>query len=275
MQNIIDITSKNYKKLIIQVSLDGFVFCVKDSINRNVLIFKEFSFFSFKDTNKLENSLNLLVENFKTNPELIEKYDDVLVIYSNNLSTFVPTALFDEDYLGSYLQYNTKVFETDFFAFDTIENYQMNNVYIPFVNINNFFIDKFGSFEYKHSSTILISKLLELSKNIDTKKMFVHLTKTHFDIAVIQNQKLILYNNFEYKTPEDLIYYILFTAEQLHLNPENFQLELLGNVVENDDFYNICFKYIRNTTLIDVAFLKQFNDFSEAENRTNFILFNS
>jgi len=49
--------------------------------------------------------------------------------------------------------------------------------------------------------------------------MFVNLDNKHFEIVVIANNKLILYNSFKYQTKEDYIYYILFTAEQLELNP--------------------------------------------------------
>lgn len=76
---------------------------------------------------------------YKNNPELDAKYDEVKIIHSNMLSTFVPVALFDEEFIGSYLQYNSKVFETDFFTHDSIEKYEMNNVYIPYVNMNNFY----------------------------------------------------------------------------------------------------------------------------------------
>jgi hypothetical protein len=64
--------------------------------------------------------------------------------------------LFDENYLGLFAKY-TKVFETDFFAFDSLSNYDINVVYIPYVNMNNFFIDKFGTFDYKHANSILIT----------------------------------------------------------------------------------------------------------------------
>jgi hypothetical protein len=108
---------------------------------------------------------------FNEYPELKEKYDEVIVLHDSNLDTFVPTALFDEEFLGSYLQYNTKVFETDFFAYDALPNYEMNHVFIPFVNINNYLLDQFSTFNYKHVNTILVSKLLELSKNIDEKEL--------------------------------------------------------------------------------------------------------
>jgi hypothetical protein len=52
--------------------------------------------------------------------------------------------------------------------------------------------------------------------------MTVHFSEGHFEIIVIQNQKLLLFNSFDYQTPEDFIYYVLFTAEQLSLNPKTF-----------------------------------------------------
>ena len=267
-----DIAEKKYKKLSIQVSLTGLSFCCFDTLNNTVTSFNEVHFDTFHKTIKIED---LFANAFIDHPELKDSYDEILVIHNNNLSTFVPEPLFDENFLGSYLQYNTKVFETDFFAFDEIPNYQMNAVYIPYVNINNFFIDQFGTFDYKHANSILVSKLLIASKNKDDKKMFVHINTGHFEIIVVQNQKLILFNSFDYKTPEDFLYYILFTAEQLNLNPENFPLELIGNIDAESDYFKIAYQYIRNVSLIDVEDLRWNNYFSEAENRNHFILFNS
>jgi hypothetical protein len=269
---MINIAEKKYKKLSIQVSLTGLSFCCFDTLNNTVTSFNEVHFDTFHKATKIED---LFADAFRDHPELKDSYDEILVIHNNNLSTFVPEPLFDENFLGSYLQYNTKVFETDFFAFDEIPNYQMNTVYIPYVNINNFFIDQFGAFDYKHANSILISKLLVASKNKDEKKMFVHINTGHFEIIVVQNQKLLLFNSFDYNTPEDFLYYILFTAEQLNLNPENFPLELIGNIDTESDYFKIAYKYIRNVSLIDVEDLRWNNYFSEAENRNHFILFNS
>ena len=267
-----NITEKKYKKLSIQVSLNGFAFCCFDTLNNTVISFNEVNFDPFHKTTKIEN---LFADAFQNHPELTDSYDEILIIHHNNLSTFVPAPLFDENYLGSYLQYNTKVFETDFFAFDEITNYQMNAVYIPYVNINNFLIDKYGSFDYKHANSILVSKLLIASKNKEEKTMFIHFNSGHFEIIVVQNQKLLFFNSFDYNTPEDFIYYILFTAEQLKMNPENFPLEFIGNIDTESKFYKIAYKYIRNVSLIDVEELRWNNYFSEAENRNHFILFNS
>jgi cell division GTPase FtsZ len=44
----------------------------------------------------------LFANAFEEFEELQAKYDEVLVIHNNNLSTLVPTPLFDENYLVSF-----------------------------------------------------------------------------------------------------------------------------------------------------------------------------
>ncbi len=270
--NNANITEKNYKKLVLQVAHNSMSFCCIDTLNESILTFNEIPFDTTDKTITIEE---LYSKAYNEHNDLRALYDEVIVLHDNNLGTFVPTPLFDEHFLGSYLQYNNKVFETDFFAFDTISSYQMNAVYIPNVTINAFLIAKYGVITYKHSYTILVSKLLAASKNVDEKKMFVHLKEGHFEIIVVQNQKLLLFNSFEHTSPEDLIYYILFTAEQLNLNPESFKLEFLGNINEEDDNFKIAYKYIRNVSLMDTTDLLTKNSFSKADNLKHFILFQS
>ena len=270
--NNANITEKKYKKLILQVGQNGMSFCSVDTLNESILTYNEILFDTTDKTISIEK---LYSKAYQEHNDLQASYDEVIVLHDNNLVTFVPSPLFDENFLGSYLQYNNKVFETDFFAFDSISSYQMNTVYIPNVTINSFMIEKYGAITYKHSNTILVSKLLAVSKNVDEKKMFVHLKEDHFEIIVVQNQNLLLYNSFEYKTPEDLIYFLLFTAEQLNLNPETFKLEFLGKISEHDEFFKIAYQYIRNVSLFDVTNLQKHNTFSTADNLKYFILFQS
>jgi len=105
------ITDKAYKKLAIQVSLNGLSFCVFDTLSAQPMVLQNIHFDNFQRSAKIED---LFASVFREHPELSHKYDEIVIIHSNNLCAFVPTALFDEEFLGSYLQYNTKVFETDF-----------------------------------------------------------------------------------------------------------------------------------------------------------------
>ena len=122
------------------------------------------------------------------------------IIHQNNLSTLVPTPLFDENELNTYLEYNIKTLTNDFLAFDTLSQLEIKNVYVPYVNINNFFFQHFGEFEYKHYATVLIDKLILHAKNNSEKQFFVNVTDNTFDIVVIENSKLLFYNSFTFNS---------------------------------------------------------------------------
>lgn len=263
------ITTKNYKKLSLQIALNEMSFCCFDMLNQEITDFRTIPF----STNKsLEDQLWKAFVNF---PELMSEYDEIVVLHDNSLNTFVPKALFEEDFLASYLQYNTKVFETDFFAYDAVGNYDINNVYVPFMDVNNFLIDRYGTFEYKSTNSVLVTKLLDLSKNIDDKQIFVHVKETHFEIIAVRNQKLLLFNSFEYKTAEDFLYYLLFVLEQLQLNPETVKVSLLGSINENNPCYELAYKYIRNVSLLEPVALQEKWNKSKKESLQYYILFNS
>lgn len=263
------IVSKNYKKLSLQIALNKLSFCVFDTLANNI---KEMYEVKFNHTQSLEDQL---WRTFVDYPQLTKTYDETVVLHDNNLNAFVPKSLFDENSIGSYLQYNTKVFDTDFFSFDEVDNYDINNVYVPYVNVNNFLIDQFGSFDYKNVNSVLVTKLLDLSKNKLDKQVYVHLKETHFEIVIIDQSKLLLYNSFEYSTPEDFVYYLLFTFEQLQLNPETIQVTLLGKVTEEDACYNIAYRYVRHITLLDVSDLAFRLSVTNEEARNHFTLLNS
>lgn len=264
-----DITQKTYKKLVIQVALNAFSFCVIDLITSKVL-----------HTHELNLEKNKVIEEqlwraFVEYPILTKNYDEVVVLHNNNLNAFVPTSLFDKNFLASYLQYNTKVFETDYFTYDNITPYELNNVYVPFMNINNFLLDQFESFDYKNSNSVLVKKCIDFSKNKDEKQVFVHIQKDCFEIIVVKNQELILFNSFLYSTAQDFIYYLLFTCEQLQLNPETINVQFLGNCSENDSNFKIAFTYIRNCSLLDVSNLANGFGATETAIRNHFTLYHS
>jgi len=148
------------------------------------------------------------------------------------------------------------------------------NVYVPYVNINNYIYEKFGAFNYKHFSTVLIENLLLEEKNNTNAKMFVHVETTHFEIIVVQQGQLVLYNSFEFKTKEDFIYYILFTAEQLNLTPDTLQLVLLGLINANDTLYNIAYKYIRHVHIYNKTYKYKYSTPTNT-NHSNYALTHS
>lgn len=265
-----DITQKNYKKLSIQVSLSGLSFCVFDLLSNKIQTVQSVTF--------PKNSIldEVLWKAFIDYPILNQAYDEIVVLHDNNLNTFVPTPLFDEKYLGSYLQFNVKVFETDLFGYDTLAFNDLNNVYVPYVNINNFLLDQYNTFTYKHKSSIFVEQLLKLNNSSsEEKEVYIHFQTNYFEIVVVKGNKLILFNSFEYSSPEDFIYYILFTFEQLQLNPDSVSVKLLGTISKDSAYFEIAYKYIRNCNLFNPFILPTSFGRTDEELRNHFILFHS
>lgn len=254
-------------KLSIQFNLDGFSFCISNKTTNSTLYFSEYTFSETQDTP--ESLLLKIEEIFKNDTHLQHDFSSVTVIHQNNLAALVPNLYFKEDNLVEYLNFNIKTLALDFISFDEIKALNIKNVYVPYVNINNYLFQNFGEFEYRHHISILIQKLIE-TKNTEEKTMFVNVSKTTFDIIVLHNKKLLLSNSFSFETKEDFIYYILFVAEQLELKTEEFPLYFTGKIETTSEIYKIAFQYIKN-----VHFLESKNTiFNHLEDvkHSNFIL---
>lgn len=240
--NKIDILSNNI--LSVQVSLNGLSFCILDSLENNIVFLKETSFDRKLNPIEVEQKLH---EEFENNLLLQQTFKKVNLIHHNDINCFVPKALYNENNLIDYLKFNNKIFESDFIATDELVAQDITSVYVPFVNINNYFFELFGSFEYQHANTLLVKQILSQSTDLTTK-IYCNVNKSCFELIYIKNGKLNLFNSFEYTTPEDFIYYILFTIEQLQLSTETIDLILLGAVGVDDELYSIAYEYIRNVS---------------------------
>jgi hypothetical protein len=261
------------KSLSIQISLSGLSFCILDRSSNTIEHLKSVSF--DKKATPYE-ALERLITVLETNTIFEQSFDSVLLIYQNELSTCVPKSLFNEENNADYLKFNSKILNTDFIAYDEISVNDCINVFVPYVNINNYIFDRFGVFEYKHASTILIQTLIQKIANSKNTELYINVSKNHFEIIAIEMGQLMIYNTFEYHTKEDFIYFILFTVEQLKLNPETIVTKLMGNISKDDDLYEIVYKYIRF-----VEFVKPFHNFKFKENHelkfphNNFVILNS
>jgi len=257
-------------KLSIQFNLDGFSFCIINSATQETVYFSEYL---FDETLATPENLVLKVEEiFKTDVHLQKEFSSVLVIHQNNLFTLVPDAYFVEDKLSEYLNYNIKTLATDYITFDEITAIQAKNIFIPYININNYLFQNFGEFEYKHHLSVLIQKFID-TNNSGEKTCFVNVSESSLDVIVLKEKTLIFANTFAFHSKEDFIYYLLFTYEQLKLDVEKIPLYFTGDIEKESEIYQITYQYIRN-----VSFLESKNrifDHLNASKHTNYILLGS
>lgn len=241
-----DIADKNFKKLSIQVSLNGLSFCVVDTVSRKVLLADKSEFEEEQTPMVILDALEKLFQQHGLDQK---EFDEVFVVHRNTLFALVPKSLFNADKLLEYLKFNTKVLATDVLSYDEVEHHDVVNVYVSYMDINDYIYGLFGEFTYMHNGTVLLQYLLNNKSHDQEKACYVYVHRNQLDITVLDQRKLVLYNSFNYQTKEDFVYYLLFVLEQLDLDPKNVPVRLFGAIEEDDAIFKLCYAYIKHISV--------------------------
>jgi hypothetical protein len=263
------LTTKIIKELSIQIHLSGLSFCIFNSVSKTI-VYIEHRAFETKLTPF--DVLKTLKATLSTNPVFSDDFSAVQLIHHNELSALVPKKLYAESNHADYLKFSSKILRTDFIASDVISSNDIINVYVPYVNINNYIFETFGAFTYKHASTLFIDAVLSQTLAIETPKVYIDITADTMLFLALKNGQILLYNHFEFNTPEDFLYYILFTLEQLQLDTETTHLYFSGAINEGDDLYTLAYTYIRHLHFNNAQPLGFSNVTTHKNTHNNFIL---
>jgi Protein of unknown function (DUF3822) len=231
--------------IYIQLSKNGLKYTLLDIDKKTFIAFESYQFNEIYNDFSLVTPLQELIKNI---PLFKKTFNSFNVAYVNNRSTLIPNAIYKADELKTYHQYNFTKQEEDQFFSDQLINLSAHNVY----SIPDFIINEFKSFNkvnFKHfSSSLIEASLLNAKTNNILSSIDLHILPDSFQIIVIKNQQLELYNSFEYQTSEDFIYYLLFVLEQLKINNEEASIRCLGEVEKKSAIYSILYKYIKTIT---------------------------
>ena len=232
--------------LIIKLSSYGVTLVISDNLG-NIIEFNQKEFKEYVEDSYLCENLELFIKESDIN---ISNIINVELIVCNKLSSIVPKNLFEEKLSLDYLKFNSKLLKDDYPANDILEEIGAVNVYLPYINVNNYLIEKFGSFNYYHYSTILIKKLIKHNSSKDLT-LYANIELNNFQVLILKNRKLIYYNNFDIKEKEDILYFILFVMEQNKIDCNNDKLLLLGDIHKESDIYKLLIKFINNIEIMD------------------------
>ena len=153
-----------------------------------------------------------------------ENVENIKLYQENDLFTLVPEELFDEKEKKTYLKYITKVKKTDFISNDNIEELKIKNVYIPYININNFLVDIFKNIDYYHFNSILIKKVFHIKND---KSFFAHVDNNKLKIIIFNKDELIFFNSYEIESETDIIYFLLLSIKEKGLEIKETQINFI------------------------------------------------
>ena len=244
LQHLILKENNNQTNLTLSVGLNSISLSVFDLASGELIKFDKSN---FNNPLSIDRMLNELKDILNKNELDFKKFENIKLLQQNNLSVLVPGELYSEKQKRTYLKYNTQIRNDDFIAVDNLNNLKIKNIYIPYININNYLVDLFKNIEYFHYDTELLNKLYEIRRN---EEFFVHVDNRQIKIIVFEKDKLNFFNSYEIDNSSDIIYYVLLVLKEKKLNVDKTEIIYIYDY-EYDDLSNISDKFFRNHKILN------------------------
>ena len=235
----------NNSSLVIHINESWVIFCLFN--NKKLSSLNKVRFLHEKKSNFILKTIKKYIKSFSKENIPYE----VKLIYYNRTSTLVPSDLFDPKNSLNYMKYNTSIRIDDIAANDHVLNHEINNVYIPNIDINNFIFEKFKTFDFYHYSSLIIEKISNDFAEKFGKRVFVNVNDGFIDILYFKDKKLEFYNSYDYNSIEDVLFYLLFCFSELKLNPDEIHTVFSGSIDLDSKLYELIYTYVRNVELIE------------------------
>ncbi|MGB5981152.1 MAG: DUF3822 family protein [Nonlabens sp.] len=219
-------TLESPKRMSVLISQDGLSFytCSNEGLDEHWEVVFENKLNPGQILKEIENE-------HETRPALKTQINSVSLFYHHDIFSLVPKKIFRADHAADYLKYNARLLKTDILSHDFINEEVL--VYIAFENINNYFFEKYGSFNYFHYSSKILEQIGSKKKDNATA-VFIEKIKAQFYLTIFKDGSLQAHNLFLCETNEDLLYYLMFSIQQNKLDPTELNLKILGSSI--DDF---------------------------------------
>ena len=194
---------------------------------------------------------NNLLDIIQSFPHLKYSYKGVEVVLQNPNVSLIPSAIYSKEKDELYLKLPHFKLGNEQVYSRALNNTDAVAVFFDDKNLFYLIQQNFYNARISHSSVSYSDSMLLNTKNESGEYVFVNMFSSSFELLVIKNGKLLIYNVFDCNTPENFVYFLLFTSEQLKLNVETLFLQLSGDIQKSDKYYQLISNYIKNIVFLN------------------------
>ncbi|MEP7127752.1 MAG: DUF3822 family protein [Chitinophagales bacterium] len=228
------------------------VYVVAENTSKKVILLQPYQFSRITSADEWHKSIDSV---FGTDPWLNRAVAKKKIGVFTSSFTLVPVAFDSENLRSTLLKANCAVEDESYVFSDAIAGSNIRLLYALSPDIVQQSTIYTGS-TIEHALTGLINYLLKTTDVSENEALFVYVQSSSMQVILIRNKSLHFCNSFNYQSPEDFMYHLLFVCKQLKLDTELLSLTLMGEVMPDSTLYNLLVKYIRK-----VQFTKPHNGF--------------
>ena len=220
-------------ELLCEVSNEGFSYLINQSGKNNCIGAGVYHF-----SNPAHNHHTTELQKIFETQSLFEKeFKTVSIIYSFPESVMVPFSLYNSHKNSEVLNMMHGDFTgSDLILTDMLLDRQVYNCYRLPSEIVREISNRFPSSRGLHQYTALLQNI-----HADAHGISIIFYPQKIVLTVAKEGKVLLINNFPYKSPEDVSYVLLNVCSQLNL--ENMSVEVNGLIEKDSALYKELYKY--------------------------------
>jgi hypothetical protein len=254
----LDINSTENYELSVQVSQDGFAFCLLDTIRNKFVLLRSFEPEESKYFNADKINEILTKDDF-----LNKRYRKVNAVMPSARFTIVPAPLFDPGKKDEYFTFNHLSNDGNIIISNKLNDPDSFLVFSVFRS----FVDLLGSFHPGvipyHQVKPLLNYISHSRKSVNGNYIHIHVEREFFNLIIFEHNLMKFCNSFKYRNITDILYFALNVFRNLGINQEE-TIHLSGLTEKYDDLSSNFSLYIRSVKFAEPAgnftFSYVFND---------------
>ena len=254
----LDINSTDNYELSIEVSPDGFSFCLLDTIRNKFVLIRSFE----PEENKYFNADK--VNDIITRDDFLgRRYRKVNVVMPSPKFTIVPAPLYDPGKKDEYFTFNHLMNDGNIIISNRLNDPDAFLVFSVSKQVSDL-ISSFhpGVLPY-HQVKPLLNNIAHSRKNVNGNYIHLHVEREFFNLIIFDHNLMKFCNAFKYRNITDILYFTLNVFRNLGIAQEE-TIHLSGLTEKYDDLSSNLSMYIRNIKFSEPAgnftFSYVFND---------------
>jgi hypothetical protein len=236
----LDINSTGNYILSIQANLDGFYFCLLDSLRNKFVLFR-----SYEPEERKLFTLDEIKKICNDDDFLLRQYASVKIVVATPLSTLVPSQLYNPAGRDDYFKFNHFQHEGEIIQANRL---QLPDAFLLF-SVNSeltvFLSERFGGAEPAHHLKPLLNQIMSRREASSGTHFHLHVERSFINVILVTDGELKLCNSYPYRNTSDLMYYLLYVAKKAGLQG-NTTLYVSGATLRFDEVWSALSEYIRN-----------------------------
>ena len=241
--------------MTIQFSLGGFSYALLDSVSDTIIGMEYYPLDALADSSEVVKVMERILDSKGLNNK---PFQSVTCLIDDRIHSFIPTEVFDEKEAITYLDFSFQISSEQIVLTEKLMTEPCFNVFAMPKALYTKITSKWDNTRITHTSTVFVKSILEYAP--EGKVVFVNVRNRDFDMVIVNDGKLLFYNNFKFNTKADFAYFLLFALEQNQMSSLVVPVCFSGLILPNSEIIELCSRYIKYFMFIEDRHILQVSE---------------